>query len=91
MTTTPLLGAVSMGFVQVSTLLKENIVEEAGTRVLAKQQPRPFFPSQKHYTLYFWEAQLTSFTLCFNRLELPKFNWIFTETLSNITNLKIFS
>lgn len=30
------LGAVSMGFVQVSTPLKLNIIEEAGTQFLAK-------------------------------------------------------
>lgn len=33
-----------MGFVQVSTPFKQNIIEEAGTQFLAKEQTPVFFP-----------------------------------------------
>lgn len=40
----PPLGAVSMGFVQVSTLFKPNTAEEAGTPFLAEEKAQTFFP-----------------------------------------------
>lgn len=40
----PPLGAASMGFVQVSTLFKQNSAEEAGTPFLAEEQTQAFFP-----------------------------------------------